>query len=90
MQGLLDNLSLSLVGSLEPGKKQRHYFHFPDGFGGMGRRQAGMLPATEKARALGVMGPAALGPDRKAVSRHTILPDLQTLAVGLPESLKGC
>lgn len=46
------------MGSLEPGRKQRHYFHFPDGFGGMGRRQAGMLPATEKARALGVMGPA--------------------------------
>ena len=44
-----------------------------------------MLPATEKARALGIMGP-----DRKAVSRHTILPDLQTLAVGLLESLRGC
>ena len=85
MRGLLDHLSLSLTGSLEPGRKQRHYLHFPDGVGGMGRRQAGMLPATEKARALGIMGP-----DRKAVSRHTILPDLQTLAVGLLESLRGC
>ena len=56
----MDNLPLSLAGSLEPGRKQRHYFHFPDGLGVVGRRQAGMLPATEEAQSslLGLTVPA--------------------------------
>lgn len=56
----MDNLSLSLAESLEPGRKQRHYFHFPDGLWVVGRRQAGMQPATEEAQSslLGLTVPA--------------------------------
>ena len=86
----MDNLSLSLTGSLGLGRKQKVLFSFSRWLCG-GWEEGGWDVASllRKLRALSsVQGcQLAVGPDMKAAFRHTIILDLQRVDSRLLDSL---